>query len=113
MGFNFAFVDEAHKFQRAIIRAINCLNDLDSQMVKNNNNNRITINYNPRPRSFSEITKSAKKKADKKLIDKNLIGNPIGFVHVNHIGLSENNSFNVIIFFEVFKWQIFCKTKGI
>ena len=50
--------------------------------------------------SFSFI--DIKKKAEKKKINKFTIGNPIqnSFVHLNHIGLSEDNSFDVTINFE-------------
>jgi hypothetical protein len=52
---------------------------------------KITINV-PKKLNFS-----SHKKAEKKKINKINIGNPIGFVHVGHIGLLDDNSFDVSI----------------
>ncbi|CAF1157083.1 unnamed protein product, partial [Brachionus calyciflorus] len=53
----------------------------------NNNTNQKTLNYNCKK----------DKKAEKKVIKKNLIGKPMDFVHLNHIGVNENNSFKILL----------------
>ncbi|RNA28785.1 neural Wiskott-Aldrich syndrome [Brachionus plicatilis] len=87
VGFNFAFEDELYKLQRAIDQASNSLERFDPN---NNTSHRLTINLN-------YVKRDSNKKADKKIIDKNLIGNPTHFVHVNHIGISQDNSFNILL----------------
>lgn len=70
--------------------------------------------------SFDDKNKyflTEKKPVEKKLIKKKIISKPIGntFVHVNHIGYSGNNIFNVIFCLKltlIFKYLFFFNSKG-
>ena len=128
MGLNFSFEEEASRFQKAIRKAVNTLVKLNNKKLVSDNNNSdechsITIKVPGVIQQQKSLTDSSlnvssantsmkkdslnrfsfidlNKKAEKKVIDKNTISDPIqnSFIHLNHIGLSTDNSFNVIIF---------------